>query len=736
MMKNWLIYFVAVTAAVQTVACEKSDEDGYAAGEGGVVMNLANTRAEEASGLKLADCTTFIYQKGTDADTSEPVETLVRMYEHGNCPAKIKLLAGNYSAKVQWGEKPKSAHFDNYFYEGSKDFTITAGQTVQVTVSCKPQSAAVRVEYASNIAEKLTGYAAVVALPDDNDPNTTDALTFSESRTGYFTLPEGVATLDWSFAATHSETKVEIHKSGKIVDVEAGKRYTLKFSYSDDLPGYISIGIEIDKTTDYYSDVMVFSQDPEMNGEILNSTDANPQDFTNSGTALTMKANGKATVDEASIYVVEDLPAVAAMAATRAATTKETLVWDWKTADINDSRVKAELSSDGTILKVTLSPAFFSFPIGDTKLCFKIKDSNQGTSNKTATIRVNEGIRSVVPESDCDLWANTVTLHAVSSNGAPTFKLRQKGTTAWKTLTGIVATAENEYTATFAAEWSASKNVNNLDVYEPVEYTGVWAGHTYEAAVEIGGHEYFTSFVTSNGDAIPNGDMENKDASCYGTENSDASKVIWGSGNNSITSSLCKPATKTGMGGANCSKLAAAYKFSNMAAGNLFLGTFTMNGTKGTVDFGIKYTYTARPKGLRFKYHAKIGNVEYNQKNGPLPVGNPDQASVYFTIMDWSVRRAVTSGVGTPAGMWSADAQADLAGCGAILGYGTMFISGETEGESMIEGYIPVQFYDKDAGAPQGNYTLTIACSTSRYGDYMNGNSENVLYVDDFEWVY
>ena len=46
------------------------------------------------------------------------------------------------------------------------------------------------------------------------------------------------------------------------------------------------------------------------------------------------------------------------------------------------------------------------------------------------------------------------------------------------------------------------------------------------------------------------------------------------------------------------------------------------------------------------------------------------------------------------------------------------------------------QYYDTACAAPQSSYTLVISCATSKYGDYMNGCSKNVLYVDDFEWVY
>lgn len=53
----------------------------------------------------------------------------------------------------------------------------------------------------------------------------------------------------------------------------------------------------------------------------------------------------------------------------------------------------------------------------------------------------------------------------------------------------------------------------------------------------------------------------------------------------------------------------------------------------------------------------------------------------------------------------------------------------------MIEAELPINFYDKSA-KPSGTYSLVISCSTSAYGDFMTGCDSNVMYVDDFEWVF
>ncbi|MDE6569904.1 MAG: DUF4493 domain-containing protein, partial [Alistipes sp.] len=389
--------------------------------------------------------------------------------------------------------------------------------------------------------------------------------------TGYFNMPETGAELTWSFRAVHPE-KGAFEKTGVVKNVVNGKKYALNFRYSDDLPGYIGLELKIDDKTDNYNDLLIFSPAPVLEGAIFGAV----QDYADAAMALAMKTVGEATVREAKIYQVgvdgdSDL-----------------LLWHWlcpasagaEPTSTDQTNVVAVLSEDWKSLDVTLNPAFFSFPAGETELRFEILDSKMARTERKAVIRI-QGIVPIV-ETDYDLWANSVTLRAVSLEGVPTFKLRLEGTDEWKVLSGI-STGEYNYAATFTSDWLASKNAKNLDIYTPVENTGVWAGHTYEVCVEMGDRILFASFSTGDGDAIPNGDMENTGASCYGTSNSNASTVIWGSGNNTFTKSLCTAAKMSGMGGVNCSKLTATVTAGNPAAGNLFLGTFTMNGTMGTV---------------------------------------------------------------------------------------------------------------------------------------------------------
>ena len=189
------------------------------------------------------------------------------------------------------------------------------------------------------------------------------------------------------------------------------------------------------------------------------------------------------------------------------------------------------------------------------------------------------------------------------------------------------------------------------------------------------------------------------------------------------------------MGGAHCAKLQATSTLVFMAAGNLFMGTFERSGMNGFVDFGHKYTWQARPAALKLKLHATVGNVNINKYNGPLPTGSSDVATVYVAVVDWNAKHRVTSGTASPTGIWSPADGPDAVSEGKIIGYGLLDITESTAGGSMVETVIPIVWYDRET-KPAGNYTLVISCSTSKYGDYMDGCDKNTLYVDDFEWSY
>lgn len=713
-MKRQTLYTAAALALTAGVlaGCSKNDIDSQA-GTGAVALHVSATRAGDDSAAPsaydpLAFQTIRIYNAS---------DKLLRRYTAASLPERLELLAGNYSVGVEVGEQVP-ASFEKKYYVGKQSFTVTAGQTAGVEVKCTRQNVMAKVAFDASIAEKF-GTAVKVwvaaAAPEQSaelGKGSLDELTFTEAANGYLMLPEDVTTLVYKFEGTHSDPTVGnnglITREGSLAGVSAGANCSMTFRYSEDAPGYIEcFTIQVDDTTEDFTDDIVWT-DISITGDGFNVEEQ--QDY----------IPGKSA---AVTYQISNLTPI-----------KDVMLYSGSTSyDLLDNTypgITVDKTNDRE-MKVSLGDEFFTaLGGGEQSLRLRVRDTSNGELSRTTPFRV-QGLLPV-GASDCDLWFNRVTLKALildpeASN--VTFKLGEKSQAG-------VAGENGLYTATFEPEWTQTTNSENSSYpsyYLPEAGTGVFAGEEYTCELTAGSFSSSISFSTPAGDAIPGGDMEGS-LSCFTTDNK--TTTTWGSGNNTMKKNLCNAGSFTGMGGSQCAKLSASETAGVLASGNLFTGIFSMDGlTTGMVGFGQKYNYTARPKSLKFKYHATIGAVDIN-KYGTIQTGEQDISTIYVAIVDWSARHVVTSGMSAPTGTWDPAAQTTLEGSGAIIAYGIMDITSTTSGDAMVEGEIPLRYFSTDTAAPAGNYTLVISCATSKYGDYMNGCSTNVLYVDDFTWGY
>ena len=338
---------------------------------------------------------------------------------------------------------------------------------------------------------------------------------------------------------------------------------------------------------------------------------------------------------------------------------------------------------------------------------------------------------------EADLWQNTGTVTALISAeeyaSDAALEYRIKGDTEWQPM------QESGYdagilTATIAPEWKTETNPNGLTVYKLVPKKGLFAGHTYEFRLLVGGSEQGAplEYTAPAGNTIPNGDMEDASMSCWTQNNKTAE--FWGSGNNTFTKGLC---TQASFAGGTRAKLQATSAVGVLASGNLFTGLFQKDLiTRGVVSFGQTYAWKARPRALKVQYFAEhIGPVDIDKKFGaPIGMGDQDRARIMVAIVDWNARREVGSGTEPPTGTWNPQEAASTEQ-GKIIAYGSLFIDESSTGDRMIDTELELHFYDREA-KPSGLYQLVISCSTSAYGDFMTGCKSNVLYIDNFEWAY
>lgn len=340
---------------------------------------------------------------------------------------------------------------------------------------------------------------------------------------------------------------------------------------------------------------------------------------------------------------------------------------------------------------------------------------------------------------ETDLWNNTGVITAmVTEEEYPNavIQYRVKGTDEWQETQKGAQDESGIFTGAVAPAWTNSTNRAGIPVKRLVRTKGVYADQTYELQLLVNGEVTETSEYTAPaGDVIPDGNMENSGLSCFTSDNANAE--FWASGNNSFAKSLCTQGTYSGMGGSYCALLkAAAPPIVGLAAGNLMSGIFYKDGlTTGVVEFGQPYVWTARPSGMKVKYHATIGIIDQAKHSGaPIGIGDHDKARIFVAIVDWNARHRVASGTGAPTGTWDPTEVTETEE-GKLIACGSIFIDKSTEGNAMTEITLPLDFYDTQA-RPTGRYSIIISCSTSAYGDFMVGCTTNAMYVDDFEWVY
>ena len=379
---------------------------------------------------------------------------------------------------------------------------------------------------------------------------------------------------------------------------------------------------------------------------------------------------------------------------------------------------------------------------------FKFTVTDNAGQETDITLRY---VKTVAPaityNNDADLWANTASFTLSNIPADATVSVQYKKSTASDTEWQTVEITDNNTKAEIkpdwgtqftAADWTTPNTVQPF--WRITEGTGVFANNTYDYKLTVDGTEYKGQFKTGNGDVIPDGNMENTNLPCF-TQNGSESSTFWGSGNNDQTPSLCTQITTEGNKYAVLQSKKAVIV---LAAGNLFTGTFKYTsaglGGTGAVNFGQKYTYTARPSALQVKYRAKINAVDMNVLNGPLAKKEQDKARIFVAIINWTSQHTVSSTYSLGGsnngcvGGWDPETTTNP-GEGKIIGYGSLWLteSAETDWQNAD---IQIQWYDKATKPTEGNYSLIISCAANAYGDYMNGCTSNFLHIDDIQWVY
>lgn len=709
-MKRYISYFAVLLAVLLGAACSKDDSAAGSDNRTGVMAMTVSTRQTADTGEydPLQHQTVYIYNDEGG---------LLRKYTSKEAlPERLELLAGTYRVAVEAGEEAP-ADFTKRLYKGEETFTVKPGETTNVAVVCQIVNTVVEVKFDDSILQNLApGYSVWIAGGEKVDEQAAEAgsvpaLRFTAEGTGYYTLPAGMTSLAWLFRGTHVEGK-NVEMEDYIPNVKAGGKYTLTFKYSPDLPGYI--------------DCVLIQRRPRYRRQgrrnHLQPRSGRHQRRVRHRRNPEIRFRGEEIPD----------PGLLGTDPVHGFGRRQEL----RRAQRHDRghlpRTGRQIQRPADALRCVLRFVPGRRPESDAP--------HRGRQRRFL------GGRYDLPPGGAGS-RNGGRLRPVGQYGHAArgffharhtvqFGLRSSGG-EWQPMAGT-SQGDDFITATYAPQW-VPQTVKEQTVYTQAAGTGIIATHSYDFRAIINGTETTGTFTAGEVQPIPNGDMSGWSMTGGFAFPNAAGESFWSSGNNTMTKTLC---TSTDV---KFGKSAPAAKLTStnmlvLAAGNLFTGEFAYKSFTGTVQFGQTYAFTARPSAMKVKYHAHVGTVDKVRTSGDIcpyiKKGDPDMARIFVAIVDWNAPHEVVSGMTTTKGAWDPEKGIDNVSEGKILGYGSLWITQSTDGEDMQDAELDIVWYDHETRPAEGKYSLVISCACNAYGDYFTGCSKNVMYVDDFEWVY
>lgn len=281
--------------------------------------------------------------------------------------------------------------------------------------------------------------------------------------------------------------------------------------------------------------------------------------------------------------------------------------------------------------------------------------------------------------------------------------------------------------------------------------TGLAAETTYEYRLvngegDIIATQSFTTAVANKQDTLYNGNFER-----WTTGSSDGDKTVYpGSaneaGNKTSFWNTSNPGTSQGIAavfggavnpttsttspvvdGTYAAKLQSTNKLGVFAAASLYTGNFQgLDGMSANMEFGKPFT--SRPIALHGYYQytpQKINHVDRKPNGVTITEGTTmDECSIFIAL----AKKSFTFNNNKE------EEYIDYEGDDNIIAYGALPSGAATSGDGYTEFTIPLQYKESQFGEIPTH--IIIVCSASKYGDYMTGADNSLLYVDNFSLVY
>lgn len=661
--------------------------------------------------------------------------SLVRKYEGtDNVPSSIPLMSGTYSVRVTAGDSV-AASFDQRFFEGNEEFTITKGQQSPVEVKCGIANTVLAFTWDESLKEAFEGDCQVTVT------SATGELVYSSANAdakGYFSLPADNRKLTCKFTATKL-TGGTYEQTTELTDAQPATLYNMTCKYTatgQETTGGAWLTLSVDETPLSEETTTIWiKQRP-----VIVCKDADNIEY-DLEQPMYLATNTKGTYY---LIVSTSSPLTGALLQNDRftefgvpANSMDLMNLGGKDASVEASGISLHapnaIMETGGTWKIQFSEeliAKMTAQEGQVTTTLTATDKNGKQRMVTWNIVVSNATVATTEAIPYEIWTSKATLHGKVTGtlaSTPKFQYRVKGSgSSWtvvdadltestfsKEITGLNPGTTYEYQAMDGTQASTvTCEFTTETTFQPdnasFEYT-----QTYKVATMLG----------------------NKDCLFF----YQAGKEMWWDTGNTGSATAGKNLTTQDSNiknsGNYSAKLASANIMGTFAAGNLFTGKFlgTEDMTKGILGWGRPCT--SRPKALKVWVRYTPGTVDKGDSH--ISNGETDKGIIYVAVGDWKSSDSAYGSewpivVRTKGPVLFNPHDEGTIGYGEHIfteNYGT-----ETE-TSLKEITIPLD-YEGYGGYNRKPETILIVASASQYGDYYEGSSSSVMWLDDMELIY
>lgn len=678
--------------------------------------------SEEQTQLKQA-CKVRIYNE----------TSLVRKYEGtDNVPSSIPLMSGTYSVRVTAGDSV-AASFDQRFFEGNEEFTITKGQQSPVEVKCGIANTVLAFTWDESLKEAFEGDCQVTVT------SATGELVYSSANAdakGYFSLPADNRKLTCKFTATKL-TGGTYEQTTELTDAQPATLYNMTCKYTatgQETTGGAWLTLSVDETPlSEETTTIGIKQRP-----VIVCKDADNIEY-DLEQPMYLATNTKGTYY---LIVSTSSPLKGALLQNDRftefgvpANSMDLMNLGGKDASVEASGISLHapnaIMETGGTWKIQFSEeliAKMTAQEGQVTTTLTATDKNGKQRMVTWNIVVSNATVATTEAIPYEIWTSKATLHGKVTGtlaSTPKFQYRVKGSgSSWTTVDADLT------------ESTFSKEITGLNPGTTYEYQAMDGTQASTVTCE---------FTTETTFQPENASFEAvSDSSSIILIHGTGQSTWWDTGNHgssTMNKNVTTPDTSVKHSGNQSLLLSSQFvgmgKFGKFASGNLFAGKYLdTEGADGVLGWGRPCT--SRPKAL--KVYVRYEPATVDNGGDYIANGATDQGIIYVAIGDWAGQEAnggtwpfvvrtkkASSLFSTEKGTYSGD---------GIIAYGEKtFEEAYNDGGNMKELTINLD-YDNFGGNQRKPTSIIIVASASKYGDYFQGGDGSKMWLDDMELIY